>query len=94
MNNRKLNELFDDVTAGIRNEKLDDATVKATGDRVWTRLGNEQAAAQAGVVTVEHLRGCDDFQAIIPAYLGGYLTSARTMLLEDTRVSACPAARR
>jgi ferric-dicitrate binding protein FerR (iron transport regulator) len=83
MNNRKLNELFDDVTAGIRNEKLNDATVKAAGDRVWTRLGNEQAAAQAGLVTVEHLRGCDDFQALIPAYLGGYLTSARTMLLED-----------
>jgi hypothetical protein len=83
MNNRKLNELFDDVTASIRTDKLDDATVKAAGDRVWTRLGNEQAAAQAGIVTVEHLRGCDDFQALIPAYLGGFLTSARTMLLED-----------
>ncbi len=83
MNNRKLNELFDDVTAGIRNEKLADATVKAAAERVQTRLGHEQAAAQAGVATVEHLRGCDDFQALIPAYLGGFLTSARTMLLED-----------
>jgi hypothetical protein len=83
MNKRNLNELFDDVTAGIRNERLDDATVKAAAERVQTRLSHEQAAAQAGVATVEHLRGCDDFQALIPAYLGGFLTSARTMLLED-----------
>ncbi len=83
MNNRKLNELFDDVTAGIRNEKLADTTVKAAAERVQTRLGHEQAAAQAGVAMVEHLRGCDDFQGLIPAYLGGFLSSARTMLLED-----------
>lgn len=83
MSKRNLNELFDDATAGIRNERLDDATVKAAADRVQTRLSHEQAAAQAGVATVEHLRGCDDFQALIPAYLGGFLTGARTMLLED-----------
>lgn len=83
MKNQKLNELFDDVTAGIRSEKLDDTTVKAAAERVQTRLGHEQAAAQAGVATVEHLRGCDDFQALIPSYLGGFLSSARTMLLED-----------
>ncbi|MBI1766196.1 MAG: FecR domain-containing protein [Acidobacteria bacterium] len=83
MKNQKLNELFDDVTTGIRNEKLDDTTVKAAAERVQTRLGHKQAAAQAGVATVEHLRGCDDFQGLIPAYLGGFLSSARTMLLED-----------
>jgi hypothetical protein len=83
MNKRNLNELFDDVTAGIRNERLADADVAAAAERVQTRLSNEQAAAQAGVATVEHLRGCDDFQALIPAYLGGFLTGARTMLLED-----------
>jgi hypothetical protein len=83
MNKRNMSELFDDVTAGIRNERVADATVKAAAERVQTRLGHEQAAAQAGVATVEHLRGCDDFQALIPAYLGGFLTGARTMLLED-----------
>lgn len=83
MSKRKMSELFDDVTAGIRHEQVDDATVKAAAERVWTRLGNEQAAAQAGVATVEHLRSCDDFQALLPAYLGGFLSSARTMLVED-----------
>ncbi len=83
MTERELNNIVDDVTAEIRNEKLDSAIVAGAAQRVWTRLSGEQAAAEAGITPVEQIRNCDDFQALIPAYLQGYLSSARVMLLED-----------
>jgi FecR-like protein/putative zinc finger protein len=83
MTDRELNNIVDDVTAEIRNERLDSATVESAAQRVWTRMAGEQAAVAAGVRPVEQIRNCDDFQALIPAYLQGYLSSARTTLLED-----------
>ena len=83
MTDRELNNIVDDVTAEIRSEKLDSATVEGAARRVWTRMTGEEAAAAAGVRPVEQIRNCDDFQALIPAYLQGYLSSARTTLLED-----------
>jgi ferric-dicitrate binding protein FerR (iron transport regulator) len=80
---RELNNIVDDVTAEIRNEKLDSAVVGGAAQRVWTRIAGEQVAAQAGITPVEQIRNCEDFQSLIPAYLQGYLSSARTMLLED-----------
>ncbi|MBX3280622.1 MAG: FecR domain-containing protein [Acidobacteria bacterium] len=81
--NRELNQMLDDALTGIRKERISDDAVQTAADRVWRRLANEDAAAQAGVAPVEHIRGCEDFQALIPAYIGGFLTSARAMLLED-----------
>jgi ferric-dicitrate binding protein FerR (iron transport regulator) len=83
MTDRELNNIVDDVTAEIRNERLDSPTVDGAARRVWTRMTGEQAAVAAGVRPVEQIRNCDDFQALIPAYLQGYLSSARTTLLED-----------
>jgi hypothetical protein len=83
MTDRELNNIVDDVTAEIRNERLDSATVESAAQRVWTRMAGEQAAVAAGVRPVEQIRNCDDFQALIPAYLQGYLSGARTTLLED-----------
>ena len=83
MTDRELNNIVDDVTAEIRSEKLDSATVESAAQRVWTRMTGEEAAVAAGVRPVEQIRNCDDFQALIPVYLQGYLSSARTTLLED-----------
>jgi FecR-like protein/putative zinc finger protein len=83
MTDRELNNIVDDMTAEIRNERLDSAIVEGAAQRVWTRMTGEQAAIAAGVRPVEQIRNCDDFQALIPAYLQGYLSSARTTLLED-----------
>lgn len=80
---REMNQLFEDAMSEIRQERLDETTVKSATDRVWRRLSSEEAAAQAGITPVERIRGCGDFQTLIPAYLGGYLSSARSMLLED-----------
>ncbi|HEY8461498.1 MAG TPA: FecR domain-containing protein, partial [Blastocatellia bacterium] len=83
MTDRELNNVIDDLTDEIRGEKLDSAVVESAAQRVWARLAGEEAAAAAGVRPVEQIRNCDDFQALIPAYLQGYLSSARTTLLED-----------
>ncbi|MBO0725911.1 MAG: FecR domain-containing protein [Blastocatellia bacterium] len=83
MTDSELNNIVDDVTAEIRGEKLDSAVVEGVSHRVWKRLAGEEAAVAAGWRPVEQIRNCDDFQALIPAYLQGYLSSARTTLLED-----------
>jgi len=80
---RELNTILDDTAAEIRSEKLDSAVVAGAAQRVWTRMAGEQAAVEAGVTPVEHIRSCQDFQSLIPVYLQGQLSSARTMLLED-----------
>lgn len=83
MTDRELNTILDDATAEIRSEKLDAAVVAGAAQRAWTRLAGEQTAASLGITPVEQIRNCHDFQALIPAYLQGQLSSARTMLLED-----------
>ena len=80
---REIDELLDDVTAEMRAERLSDSVVGSAAARVWQRLASEQAAVETGVAPVEHLRSCDDFQALIPAYLDGRLAPARTLLIED-----------
>lgn len=84
---RELNNILLDLTDEIRAEKMDQAIVDGAAHRVWSRLSGEKAAEAAGIETSElmvgQLRGCEDFQALIPVYLAGALSSARTMLLED-----------
>jgi hypothetical protein len=58
----------------IREETIEDAVIEAAAARVWARL-----AEAAG----HHIRGCADFQSLIPEYRAGRLTEARAMLLQD-----------
>src|SRR5262249_4265035 len=83
MTDRELSNIVDDLTAEIRSETLDSAIVESAAQRVWARMTGEQASIASGRRPVEQIRNCDDFQALIPAYLQGYLSSARTTLLED-----------
>src|SRR5689334_7318643 len=59
----------------MRSDEPEAAVVEAAAARVWERL----AAAQKG----EHIRGCADFQALIPEYRAGRLPEARATLLKD-----------
>jgi hypothetical protein len=64
---------------------VDPAVVEAAAERVWARL----AAVQRG----EHIRGCADFQALIPEFRAGRLPEARATLVRD-HLHECVACRR
>jgi hypothetical protein len=92
MNRHHLDQIIDSAAAEIRTRRLDDATVRNAADRAWQRIASEQdARADHGAASVQnvaakqvdHIRGCDDFQALIPAYLSGQLSAARVLLFED-----------
>ncbi len=84
MKNKELNNILDQVTAGIRAEQVDDATVSDATERVWARLANEVVtSAQMEAAPADRIEGCADFQTLIPAYLGGKLSEARSLLLVD-----------
>ncbi len=93
MSSREIDDLVGDLTAEIRAEKISEATVESAAGRVWQRLTNSEQATIAGTAPVTHLRGCDDFQLLIPSYLAGELGDARTLLLED-HVGECVPCRR
>ena len=69
----------------IRNDTVDPAVVKAAAQRVWARL----SAAQAP----EHLRTCDDFQALFPDHRARRLSEARAALVQD-HLHTCVACRK
>jgi hypothetical protein len=81
------NENFDHLLSAIRNEQVDDQVVVQAGDRVWKSIAG--TPAELGAHT---LRTCDDFQALIPGYLGKQLAPARAMLFDD-HTHACVACR-
>src|SRR5689334_22889967 len=80
---RNSEEILDKVTAEIRNEKTDSAVVSAAADRVWARVSAAAGEAEFQLPAVEHIEGCADFQSLIPAYLAGKLSEARSLLLVD-----------
>ncbi|MBZ5620208.1 MAG: FecR domain-containing protein [Acidobacteriia bacterium] len=61
----------------IRDEAPDSAVIDAAAARVWARL------AEAVQPTASHIRGCADFQALLPDFRAGRLPEARTTLLKD-----------
>ena len=84
MKNKELDNILDQVTAGIRAEQVDDTTVGDATERVWARLSTETSARKmranrpqdAGAPAVVSIEGCADFQTLIPAYLGPLLRAS------------------
>ncbi len=80
--------LLDQAIEAVKKDRLDAAKVEETARRVWTRLEAEGAtprmeSSPASPETRAPIRDCSDQQALIPAYLRGELSEARTLLLED-----------
>jgi hypothetical protein len=82
-NHKELDAVLDRVAAGIRSEEIDVSVVESAADRVWARLSKQSIVELPETKAVEEIRGCADFQALIPAYLRKELSDARTLLLED-----------
>ena len=72
--NNPMDTALEQAVTEIRDEAIDDAVIEAAAARVWARL------AEAGQ---HHIRGCADFQSLIPEYRAGRLSAARAMLLQD-----------
>ncbi|HEX6717090.1 MAG TPA: FecR domain-containing protein [Pyrinomonadaceae bacterium] len=83
MKSNKEDQILDKITAEIRNEKVDPTAVSAAADRVWARVSTAAAATEFQLPTVDRIEGCADFQSLIPAYLAGKLSEARSLLLVD-----------
>jgi hypothetical protein len=83
MKSNKEDQILDKVTAEIRNEKVDPATVSAAADRVWARVSAAAGATEFQVPAIDRIEGCADFQSLIPAHLAGKLSEARSLLLVD-----------
>ncbi len=83
--NRKheLDALIDQTAAQIRADLPQEEVVRQAASRVWQSLAGDSLQAAAEAAMVEQIRGCADYQRLIPAYLVGQLPAARKLLLED-----------
>ena len=88
--NTELNDILDRATAAIRRERVDQSVVEGAAERVRAKLSNQTATASAPAAlaepvgsNVDHIRNCDDFQRLIPEYMNGTLSPARSLLFED-----------
>jgi ferric-dicitrate binding protein FerR (iron transport regulator) len=84
--NNDLDAILDNTTAEMRNESVDPSVVNQAAERVWARVSS--TVETAGQMTTEspaseRIGSCVDFQSLIPAYLNGSLSEARSLLLVD-----------
>jgi hypothetical protein len=79
---------FARLLSEIRNEHVEDQVVSRAGERVWSSITGSPTAE----FSLHKLRSCQDFQTLIPEYLGKNLPEARRLLFED-HVHQCVACR-
>ena len=85
--------LLDRAASQIAASEPAEAQARAAAARVWDRLANDATDAAAQAAEVGEIRGCDDYQALIPAYLEDALPEARKLLLEDHTRECVPCRR-
>jgi len=97
MKNKELDNILDKVTTGIRSEQTDANVVSDAAERVWSRMSHEvsrpSVTATAFTQSAERIEGCADFQSLMPAYLNGELSEARSLLLVDHTHECIPCRR-
>ena len=71
------NEEFDQLLSAIRNEEVPDSIVEQAGNRVWKSISGDAHPS------MQPLRTCADFQALIPNYLARQLAGPKALLFED-----------
>ena len=97
MKKKELDNILDKVTTGIRSEQTDANVVSDAAERVWSRMSHEvsrpSVTATAFTQSAERIEGCADFQSLMPAYLNGELSEARSLLLVDHTHECIPCRR-
>jgi FecR protein len=84
--NKQEESILDKVTAEIRNTPVDPEEESAAAGRVWARVyaaAGETKLQTRAIAAVDQIEGCSDFQSLIPAYMAGDLSEARSLLLMD-----------
>jgi hypothetical protein len=106
-NKQNLDAIIDNAAREIRDEQIDSSIINQSATRVWARVSQQMtdenslsANSHSGNLntmntnnTAEHIHGCADFQSLIPAYLDGKLSTARTLLLKDHTNECIPCRR-
>src|SRR5436190_2492790 len=78
--------ILNDGVEAMRNHSATVEQVEESAVRVLYNLQSEHAKVvphPASVEGADRIRGCDDFRALIPAYLSSSLTPSRKLLFED-----------
>lgn len=78
---KELDSMIEKTFGEIRMDAPAASDTERAAGRVLNALSTSPATMMSALP--EHIRGCDDFQALIPAYMDGTLSQARTLLLED-----------
>lgn len=81
-NRRNVDQMLDRAAEQIRSRQLPDEEVEAISARVWTKLAEADPVASADVDELRPIRSCDDYQALLPAFLDGTLSKSRRTLVE------------
>jgi hypothetical protein len=106
-NKQNLDAIIDHAAREIRDEQIDESIINQSATRVWARIGQQTADENSLSANsylgdfnkmhtnnnVEHIGGCADFQSLIPAYLDGKLSTARTLLFKDHTNECIPCRR-
>jgi hypothetical protein len=106
-NKQELDAIIDDVIRGIRDEQIDESVINQSATGVWARVSQQLAGENSLSAdshlgdlntmntnnTNEQINGCADFQSLIPAYLDGKLSTARTLLFKDHTNECIPCRR-
>lgn len=90
MTKKTSKQLLDEAVAAAREDVPDERIVKEATDRVWQRISTEAAADQVEAASDGPLRGCEDVQRLIPAFVAGALPQARALLVKDHTRACVP----
>ncbi len=86
------NDILDQAVTAVQNQEPDPGAVDAAVQRVGDALTSPAAASPVDETPLV-FRGCADIQALVPAFVAGRLSPARTLLVEDHTRSCVPCRR-
>jgi len=84
-NNENPGKILDRAIDEIRNAPIPADAINQAAGNVRLRLQEEfnKVVPHPSAMEIDRIQSCDDFRALIPAYLTSSLTSSRQLLLED-----------
>src|SRR4051794_40160051 len=92
-NKQDLDAIIDRGAFAVRDEEIENSIIEASAARVWARVSHAVENSRSATsywdgnnkmnTNTEQIRGCEDFQSLMPAFVEGKLSNARKLLLED-----------